>query len=456
MAQPTNETARGAEPSAGPSILERMFKLSERGTNVRTEFIAGLTTFMTMSYIIFVNPLILSDAGIPREAAFAATIFASVFTTVLIALWANFPVASAPGMGLNAFFAYTVVLGMGLSWQTALGAVFISGIAFFILTITGIRALLVDAVPPVLKASIGVGIGLFIAFIGFKNAGIVVADDTNFVALGDLTTAGPLLAVLGLVLAAFFMVRGIRGAFVVAILAVTVIGMFFGLSKPPTSIGDVFSLSSIGAISQTFLAMDVGAAVAYGIFSIIFSFTVVELFDNMATLIGLSRRAGLMDEKGKIHNLNRALSADAVGTMGSAALGSTAMNAYIENATGISEGGRTGLKALFVAGFFTLCLVLSPLITLIPAVATAPILILVGAIMLSEIRHISFDDYTDTIPAFLTIIMMPLTFSIAEGLAFGFVSYTLLKLLTGRVKEIHWMTYFISAAFILNFYMLSH
>lgn len=456
MAQETSGVDRNEAAVRGPEVLERLFKLSERGTNVRTEVVAGITTFMTMSYIIFVNPLILSDAGIPRDAAFAATILASVFGTLLMALWANFPVAVAPGMGLNAFFAYTVVLGQGLSWQTALGAVFISGIAFFVLTVTGIRKLIIAAVPDVLKSSIAVGIGLFIAFIGLKNSGIIVADETNFVALGNVTSGAPLLALVGLIVAGFLMVRGFKGAFALSIIAVTVLAMVVGISQVPTSFGGVFSLSSVGAIQETFLAMDLAGAFAYGIFSIIFTFTIVELFDNTATLLGLSRRAGLIDEKGEIPNLNRALVSDSVGVMGSAALGSTALNAYIENASGIAEGGRTGLKALVVAAGFALALVFSPLVNVIPAAATAPILILVGALMLSEIRNLSFDDYTDVIPAFLTIVLMPLTFSIAEGLAFGFISYALLKLLSGRWRETHWMTYVISGAFIVNFWLLTH
>ncbi|MBA2693665.1 MAG: NCS2 family permease [Rubrobacter sp.] len=452
----SKQAGQSAAGGGGPAMLERIFKLSERGTNVRTEVIAGVTTFMTMSYIIFVNPLILSDAGIPREAAFAATILASVLATTLMALWANFPVAVAPGMGLNAFFAYTVVLGQGLAWQTALGAVFISGVAFFVLTVTGVRRMIIEAIPEVLKSSIGVGIGLFIAFIGLQNSGIVVADETNAVALGNVTSAGPLLALLGLVLAGVLMVRRFKGAFALTILAITVAGMFFGLSQVPASFGDVVSLSSIGAIQETFLAMDIPAAIAYGVFSIIFTFTVVELFDNTATLLGLARRAKLMDENGKIPNLNRALTSDAIGVMASATMGSTALNAYIENASGIEQGGRTGLKALVVAALFALALFFAPLVNVIPAVATAPILILVGAIMLSEIRNLSFDDYTDVIPAFLTIVMMPLTFSIAEGLAFGFISYTLLKLFTGKWRDLHWMIYVISGAFVINFWMLTH
>ncbi|GGE19990.1 xanthine/uracil permease [Marinithermofilum abyssi] len=375
----------------------------------------------------------------------AATIFSSVFCTLLFALWANFPVAVAPGMGLNDFFTYTVVQGQGLSWQTALGAVFISDVIFLLLTVTGIRRMLVEAVPDVLKSAIGVGIGLFIAFIGQKNAGIIVKNDATFVTLGQMTKPGPLLSVLGLIIAAFLMARKIKGSLVISILTITVAAMAVGISPVPTGAGDFVSMSVPG-LSETFWQMDVVAALKYGIFSIIFSFTIVELFDNLATLVGLSKKSGLMDHKGNIPRLDRALQADALGTMASASFGSTALNAYIENATGIVEGGRTGLSALVVAGLFLLCLFFAPLVTLIPTVATAPILILIGALMLSEIQNISFDDFTEVIPAFLTIILMPLTFSIAEGLAFGFISYTLLKLLTGRTREIHWILYFVSAA----------
>src|SRR5215212_5743855 len=361
---------QGTAEATRSSFLDRWFELSERDTTLRTELVAGLTTFMPMAYIIFVNPQILSDAGIPEQAAFGATIYASVIATTLMGLWANFPVATAPGMGLNAFFAYTVVQGQGLSWQTGLGAVFISGIAFFSILIT------------------------------------------------------------------------------------TVVSMIFGFSAAPASVGDVFSFS-LPDMSDTFLAMDIRGALAYGLLSVLFTFTVVEVFDNLATFIGLTKRAGLMDDSGKIPNINRAFAADAVGTLSSAALGSTAMNAYIENATGIEEGGRTGIQALVVAFLFLLALLFAPFVGLIPAQATAPVLVLVGALMLSEIRHITFVDYTDVIPAFLTMFMMPLTFSITEGLAFGFVSYTLLKVLTGRAKQIHWITYIISAAFVLNFWLLS-
>ncbi|MDN4073947.1 NCS2 family permease [Fictibacillus terranigra] len=437
------------------SSLDRFFKLTQRKTNTKTEILAGITTFLTMSYIIFVNPSILADAGIPKEAALAATIYGSVFCTLLMALWANFPVAVAPGMGLNAFFTYTVVLGAGLSWQTALGAVFISGVAFFLLTVTGVRQKIVDGVPPLLKSSISVGIGLFIAFIGLKNSGIVVSNKDTFVSLGKITETGPLLALFGLLVASYLMAKKKKGALLISILLTTVAAMITGFIDYPQTLKDVASFS-LPSLSETFLAMDLKGAFAYGILSILFSFTIVELFDNLATLIGLSRKAGLADENGKIENLDRALQADAVGTMASAAMGGTVMNAYVENATGISEGGRTGLTALTAGVLFFLTLFFAPLIAFVPSVATAPILILVGALMLSEIKAIGFEDYTDVIPAFLTIILMPLTFSIAQGLAFGFISYTILKLMTGKHKDLHWMMYLISIAFIINFIWGSH
>ncbi|WP_141603510.1 NCS2 family permease [Terrilactibacillus laevilacticus] len=432
---------------ANPVWLEKLFHLTERETNVKTEIIAGITTFMAMSYIIFVNPTILSDAGIPREAAIGATIFASVLATVLFALWANMPIAVAPGMGLNAFFAYTVVLGHGLNWQTGLGAVFISGVVFFVLTITGLRKKIIQCIPNVLKSAISVGIGLFIAFIGFKQAGIIVSHKENLVALGEITKPEPLLALIGFIVVAVLTVRKVKGAAIMSIFLVTILGMIIGIVHPPKSIIS-FSLPSI---SDTFLKMDILAALHYGLFSIIFSFTMVELFDNLGSMVGLSKKAGLMDEKGNIEGLDKALIADSMATMASAAMGSTAMNAYVENATGIAEGGKTGLKALVVAFLFLLSLLFTPLIGVIPSFATSPVLILVGAFMLTEIKNISLNDYSDAIPVFLTIVLMPLTFSIGEGLTFGFLSYTIIKLLTNRAKEIHWLMYIISAAFILSF-----
>ncbi|MGG3196096.1 NCS2 family permease [Priestia aryabhattai] len=433
-----------------PSWLDKLFHLTERKTDVKTEILAGITTFVTMSYIIFVNPTILADAGIPKEAAIAATIFATVFATLLFALWANMPIAVAPGMGLNAFFTYTVVLGEGLTWQTGLGAVFISGIVFFILTITGLRKKIIEGIPAILKSAISVGIGLFIAFIGFKQAGIIVSSKENLVALGQLTKPGPLLALLGFNAVTVLTARKIKGAALISILLVSIAGMVLGVVEAPKSISSVVSFS-MPSMSETFLQMDIKSALHYGLFSIIFSFTLVELFDNLGPMIGLSKKAGLMDEKGEIKGLDKALMADSLATVASAAMGSTAMNAYVENAAGIAEGGKTGLKALVVAILFLVSLLFTPLISIIPSFATAPILIMVGALMLTEIKNIPLDEITDAVPAFCTIILMPLTFSIGEGLALGFLSYTFVKLLAGRAKEIHWIMYMISAAFIINF-----
>ncbi|MCM3254540.1 NCS2 family permease [Priestia aryabhattai] len=433
-----------------PSWLDKLFHLTERKTDVKTEILAGITTFVTMSYIIFVNPTILADAGIPKEAAIAATIFATVFATLLFALWANMPIAVAPGMGLNAFFTYTVVLGEGLTWQTGLGAVFISGIVFFILTITGLRKKIIEGIPAILKSAISVGIGLFIAFIGFKQAGIIVSSKENLVALGQLTKPGPLLALLGFIAVTVLTARKIKGAALISILLVSIAGMVLSVVEAPKSISSVVSFS-MPSMSETFLQMDIKSALHYGLFSIIFSFTLVELFDNLGSMIGLSKKAGLMDEKGEIKGLDKALMADSLATVASAAMGSTAMNAYVENAAGIAEGGKTGLKALVVAILFLVSLLFTPLISIIPSFATAPILIMVGALMLTEIKNIPLDEITDAVPAFCTIILMPLTFSIGEGLALGFLSYTFVKLLAGRAKEIHWIMYMISAAFIINF-----
>ncbi|NLR42964.1 NCS2 family permease [Priestia megaterium] len=433
-----------------PSWVDKLFHLTERKTDVKTEILAGITTFVTMSYIIFVNPTILADAGIPKEAAIAATIFATVFATLLFALWANMPIAVAPGMGLNAFFTYTVVLGEGLTWQTGLGAVFISGVVFFILTITGLRKKIIEGIPAILKSAISVGIGLFIAFIGFKQAGIIVSNKENLVALGQLTKPGPLLALLGFIAVTVLTARKIKGAALISILLVSIAGMVLGIVEAPKSISSAVSFS-MPSMSETFLQMDIKSALHYGLFSIIFSFTLVELFDNLGSMIGLSKKAGLMDEKGEIKGLDKALMADSLATVASAAMGSTAMNAYVENAAGIAEGGKTGLKALVVAMLFLVSILFTPLISIIPAFATAPILIMVGALMLTEIKNIPLDEITDAVPAFCTIILMPLTFSIGEGLALGFLSYTFVKLLAGKAKEIHWIMYIISAAFIINF-----
>lgn len=432
------------------SMLDRFFKMSERGTDLRTEIIAGFTTFVTLAYILFVNPNVLSEVGIPKEAAITATVLATVGTTLLVGFLANMPMAAAPGLGLQAFFAYTVVLGMGLPWQTALGAVFFSGVFFFILTVTGALQYIVKSIPEVLKISMSVGVGLFIAFIGLRAAGVVVDNPNTLVGIGDVTSPPVILSILGVFLAGALMARQVKGGLLISILATTIVGMILGIFDRPTAISDVISFSPPD-MSPTFGKLDLGAAIKYGLFSIVFSFTIVEMFDNIGTLIGLSRRAKLIDENGEIPNLNRFLLAQSIGTMWSSVVGTCTVTTYVENAAGITEGGRTGLTAIVVGILFALAIFFAPLAGLVPAYATAPALIIIGALMIQGIKDIDFSDFTDALPAFLTIIVMPLTYSIAQGIAFGFISYAVVKVISGKSKEVHWLVYLIAVAFIINF-----
>lgn len=441
-----------AEKRESDGILERLFHLREKGTTPRQEMLAGLTTFVAVSYIIFVNPHMLADAGMPQEAAIASTILATVFATAIMGLWANFPVAVAPGMGLNAFFAYYVCTTVGLHWTVALGAVFISGVVFFLLTVTKIRQMLIDAVPLALKSAIVVGIGMFIAFIGMKNAGIVVADKATFVTLGHMLKPEPLLTCFVLILTAVLMAHNVKGAMIIGIFCTTLAAMAVGVAPVPHGIENIVSLS-IPDIRPVFFALDIRGAIDYGIVSIVLTFTIVELFDNMGTLIGLSRKAGLMRDDGHIENIDRALLTDSVGTMASSLFGTSTVTSYVESAAGIAQGGRTGLTAVTVAVLFAVSLIFSPLVSLVPPCATAPALIIVGALMMSDVARINFNDFTDAVPAFLTIIMMPLTFSIASGFGFGFVSYAFIKLFTGRGKEVSPFMWCITLLFLANFAM---
>jgi AGZA family xanthine/uracil permease-like MFS transporter len=452
-----------AEQSFGSGgILEKLFRLRAKNATVKTEVLAGVTTFVAMGYIIFVNPNILAEAGIPKEAAIAATIWATVFSTALMGLWANFPVAVAPGMGLNAFFTYTVVLGMGLSWQTALGAVFISGIVFLALTLGGVRRAIIRAVPVNLKCAIGVGIGMFIAFVGLQGSGVVVGSPATLVTAGHVAGVSfavgqpaPLLTLAGLVFTGVLMALGVRSAILLGVVFTTILGMLCGAAPPPSGVSSFVS-ADVPSLSGTFLAMDIAGALEYGIIAIIFTFTVVELFDNMGTLIGLTRKAGLMKDDGTIENLDRALTSDAIGTMTSAVMGTSTVTSYVESAAGVTAGGRTGLTALTVAGLFAVSLFFAPLVGLVPAFATAPALIIVGALMMSEVVHVRFDDVTESLPAFLTIVMMPLTYSIANGFAFGFTSYALIKLFSGKIREVNWVMGLISLVFMVNFVLRLH
>lgn len=436
------------------NFVEKFFQIKKHGTTIRTELVAGLTTFIAIAYIIFVNPNILSEAGIQKEAAVAATIWIAALSTTVMGLFANYPVALAPGMGLNAFFTYYVVGVLHLPWRVALGAVFFSGVFFLILTIGGIRQAIINAVPTNLKYAIGVGIGLFIAFIGLKGTGLIIADPATFITLGHVTKPETMLSIFGLLLTGALMARNIKGSILIGIIVTTILSMCLGYSPVPTSLGDVFS-TQLPSMSQTFGELDLAGAWNYGIFSIIFTFTVVELFDNMGTLIGLTAKAGLVNKDGNIENLDRALTTDACCTMASAVFGTSTVTTYIESAAGVAVGGKTGLTAVTVAVMFLVSLFFAPLIGLVPGFATAPALILVGSLMMVDVGNVKFNDFSDGLPAFLTIIMMPLTSSIANGFAFGFVSYAFMKAITGKFREVNPIMWVVSLAFLINLVLRS-
>ena len=432
-----------------PSFIERYFKIREKGSSVRTELLAGVTTFIAMAYILFVNPNILADAGIPKDAAIASTIWIAALASLAMGVFANYPVALAPGMGLNAFFAYYVCGVLGLHWTVALGAVFFSGVLFLILTIGGIRQAIINAVPRDLKLAISVGIGLFIAFIGLKGTGLIVENSATYVSLGHVTAPTTLLSLFGLLFTAALMARNVHGAILIGIFVTTILAMLLGMTPTPQGLGDIIS-TSLPHMGATFGQLDLAGAWNYGLVSIIFTFTVVELFDNMGTLIGLTTKAKMVKPDGHIENIDKALTTDAVGTMVSAVFGTSTVTSYIESAAGIAAGGRTGLTAVAAGGLFLAALLFTPLIGLVPAFATAPALILVGALLMSEVGKIDFSDFTNALPAFLTIIMMPLTSSIANGFAFGFISYTIMKLFAGQYKKVSWIMYLVSIAFLIN------
>ena len=437
-------------------MLERFFRLRENGTAVRTEVMAGLTTFLTMAYIILVNPTILADAGMPAAGAAAATCLAAAFGSIMMGLVANYPIALAPGMGLNAYFTYTVVKGMGLPWETALGCVFLSGVLFLILTVSGVRRLIVGAIPTSLYAAIAAGIGLFIAFIGLKGAGIVVADPATTVALGDLTTPTAALALFGLVLTGALLAWRIRAAMLVGILATTALAWAVGaVHWTPVDY-------SLEALTSTAFRLDIPTALGVGgkgaamaLIEIVVVFLFVDLFDNVGTLVAVTRRAGLSAPDGSIPRLNRILLTDAAAAIFGSLAGTTTTTSYIESAAGVAAGGRTGLTAVVVGLLFLVALVFAPFAQIIPAAATAPALILVGALMMAPLAASDWDDPLVAIPGFLTLIAIPLTFSIANGLAFGIVAYALLKLARGQARAGDWMLYLLAVLFIARFIWLA-
>ena len=436
-------------------MLERLFGLKAQGTNVRTEVLAGVTTFMTMAYIVVVNPAILGEAGMPVAAVAAATCLAAGFGSILMGLVANYPLALAPGMGLNAYFTYTVVKGMGVPWEVALGCVFLSGVAFLILTLAGVRQMIVAAIPKPLFSAVAAGVGLFIAFIGLKEAGIIVASPATTVALGDLTTPSAALAVIGLLLIAVLQAWRVKGAILIGILLATAAGWALGLAKI------VPATSSFADLTATAFKMDVMGAfhlqggLAVAMLEIIFVFLFVDLFDNVGTLVAVTKKAGLQAPDGSIPRLNRILLADSAATMVGAVAGTSTVTSYIESAAGVTAGGRTGLTAVVVGLLFLVTLFFAPLVQAIPAAATAPALILVGAMMVGALVDVDWADPTVAIPAFLTLITIPLTFSIANGLAFGITSYALLRLLTGKIRRSDWLLLVLAALFIVRFIYLA-
>lgn len=434
-----------------PDRLDRYFSLSERGTSVRTEFMAGVTTFLTMVWIVLVNPAILGETGMPIAAVAAATCFAAAFASILMGVFANTPIALAPGMGLNAYFSYIVVQQMGIPWQAALGCVFISGFAFLILTLTGIRQLIIKAIPPYLFAAVAGGIGLFIGFIGLKNAGIVVSHPETFLAMGDLKATGATLALTGLVIIAALSVWNIRGAILIGTLATTAIAWFFGkvaIDPQPYSLsaltGTVFQLD----LSSIF---GFGGQHAFGILEILFVFLFVDLFDNLGTLVAVAKRAGLIDETGKIPRLNRVLVTDAVATMVGSLVGTSTVTSYVESAAGVQAGGRTGLTAIVTGILFLLTMFVAPYAQIVPLAATAPALIIVGGLMLLPLVEVKWDDQMSAIPAFLTVAMIPLSFSIANGLAFGITAHALLLLVRGRASKSDWFLFVLAGLFVARF-----
>ncbi|WP_237046384.1 NCS2 family permease [Aquipseudomonas alcaligenes] len=426
-------------------MLEKLFQLKAHNTNVRTEILAGVTTFLTMAYILFVNPAILGETGMDKGAIFVATCLAAAIGSALMGLIANYPIALAPGMGLNAFFTYTVVLHMGHTWQVALGAVFISATLFFLLSIFRIREWIVNSIPLPLRSAIAAGIGLFLALIALKEAGLVVDNPATLVGLGDLHSPGPLLAVLGFFLIVALEARRVTGAVMIGILVVTAIAIGLGV----TPFGGIVSMPP--SLAPTFLELDIMGALDVGMISVIFAFLFVDLFDNTGTLIGVAKRAGLMSKDGHLPKMGRALISDSAAAMGGSLLGTSTTTSYIESASGVAAGGRTGLTAIVVAGLFLLALFFAPLAGTVPAFATAPALLFVAVLMTSGLAEIDWDDITVAAPVVITALAMPLTFSIANGIAFGFIAWVVIKALAGRFRELNPALVVLAAIFIAKF-----
>jgi len=433
------------QPKSG--LLERLFKLSEHNTDVKTEVLAGITTFMTLAYVIVVNPAILTAAGVPFGPSMTATILTSIIGTLLMGLYANRPFAIAPYMGTNAFVAYTVIQGMGVSWETALGAIFVGGILFVLVTVTGIRKAIVDATPAALKNGFAVGIGLFLTYVGLFNTGMVVSGDP--VSIGDFTSRPVLLAVIGLILISILMVRKVKGALLIGIVLTTIVAIPLGVTQMPEKI---FSLPP--SIAEIALKMDFIGVFSIGMLTVVFTLFLNDFLSTMGTLIGCAYKAGFLDENGNLPEIEKPMLADAIATCVAALLGTTTAGTYVESAAGVEEGGRTGLTAVVTALLFAVTLLLSPIAEIIPNAATGPALLIVGLLMLSPIKEIDFDDYTEAIPAFITIIMMSFTYNPAAGIAAGYIIYPILQWFAGKGKNVHPINYIVALLCILYFVVL--
>ena len=428
--------------------MEKLFQLQAHKTNVRTEIIAGLTTFLAMAYILAVNPLILSDAGLNPGSVFTATALSAAIATLIMAVLANLPVALAPGMGLNAFFTYTVVIGMKYSPATALTAVFLEGLLFILLSFFNVREAIVESIPINLKKAVAAGIGLFITLIGMKNAEIIVDNPATLVGLGNVTSGAALLGLIGLVITAILYVLHVPGSILLGILITTVIGIPMGVTAP---FGGWENWSIVSApAAPVFWNFDFSNIFSFQFFTVFFSFLFVDIFDTVGTLVGVTNRAGLIDKDGNIPRVKQALLSDAIGTVFGAMLGTSTVTSFVESTSGVAAGGRTGLTALTTGVFFLIALIFSPLFLLIPSAATAAALIIVGFLMLSAAAEIDFKDPTEGIPAFLTIVMMPFTYSIAEGIVYGILSYVILKAITGKFKQIPIISWILFVIFLLR------
>jgi AGZA family xanthine/uracil permease-like MFS transporter len=429
------------------TMLEQMFKLKENGTDVRTEVIAGVTTFMTMAYIIFVNPGILAAAGVPASGAMVATTLAAGLITIVMGLATNYPFALASGMGLNAFVAFGLVKGMGLSWQTAMGMVFLEGLIITLLVLTNFREVVMHAIPITLKRAIGVGIGLFIAFIGLQSAKFVVASPATLVQLGSFRQPETVVATLGLVITAFLVARRVKGGILLGILATTVIALFAGVTRLPAG-----AWVSTNLDTSTILALDVRSALNLTLWMTIFALMITDFFDTMGTVIAVGGEAGFLDKEGRLPRLKKVLLVDSMAAVLGGVFGASSVTTYIESAAGVSEGGRTGLTAVVTGLLFLLAVFFAPIAGIVPAAATAPALIIVGFLMMTVVKDIRFDEYDEAIPAFLILLGIPLTYNISYGIGLGFISYIVIKALRGKFKEIHPLMWLVALAFAVNFF----